>query len=495
MDLVHGHARLQRLEDRKDAAVVDLVQAVGKRRGGERFCVQRIEPDLRAAHRLEERRLKGGCDRHDLTGRLHLRAELAGCARELVKRPLRKLDDHIVERGLKAGAGLARDVVADLVKREPERDLGGDLGDRIAGCLGGERRGTRHTRVDLDDRIVKAVRIEGKLAVAPADDAERRNDVERRRAEHLIFLVREGQRGRHDDGIAGVDADGIDIFHRADGDDVAACVAHGLKLDLFPAVDILLYEDLRDRRGVKPTARDGAQLVRAVSDAAARAAEREGGADDDGIADAVGNGKRGVRVARDVRGNDRLADRLHRVLEELSVLGAVDGVHICADEAHTVRVEKPGFIELHREGQTRLPAEPGKQTVRLFLLDDAHERLLGQRFEVDLVRECTVGHDGCGVGVDEDDVDACVPQDAARLCTRVVKLRRLPDDDRTRADHEDFFDAFVNRHGSSLLSSDRRSGQTEMRYRAVRRTPRGGTAPRRREARDSRCPRRCRRWR
>ena len=142
VDFVHGHACLQRLENREDAAVVDLAQAVGKRHIGERLCVQRIKPDLRAAHRLEECSLKGWRDRHDLTGRLHLRAELAGRARELVKRPLRELDDHIVERGLKAGAGLARDVVADLVKREPERDLGGDLGDRIAGCLGGERRGT-----------------------------------------------------------------------------------------------------------------------------------------------------------------------------------------------------------------------------------------------------------------------------------------------------------------------------------------------------------------
>ena len=292
-----------------------------------------------------------------------------------------------------------------------------------------------------------------------------------------------------------MDADGIDVFHRADGNHVAARVAHGLKLDLFPAVNILFHEDLRDRRGVEAAARNGAQLVRAVGDAAARAAEREGGADDDGIADAVGDGQRGVHIARDVRGDDRLADCLHGIFEALSILGAVDGVHICADEAHAVRVEKPGFAELHREGQPRLPAEPGQQAVRLLLLDDAHERLLGQRFEINLIRERAVGHNGGGIGVAEDDIDARIPQDAACLRARVVKLRRLPDDDRPRAYDEYFFDAFVNRHLSSLLSSDCRSGRTETRCRAVRRTPRGGTAPKRRGARGSRCPRRCRRWR
>ena len=71
--------------------------------------------------------------------------------RELLERPARHLDDHVVERGLEAGRRLARDVVGDLVERVADGQLGGDLGDRKAGRLGGQRRAARDARVHLDD--------------------------------------------------------------------------------------------------------------------------------------------------------------------------------------------------------------------------------------------------------------------------------------------------------------------------------------------------------
>ena len=52
--------------------------------------------------------------------------------------------------------------------------------------------------------------------------------------------------GSHDDRVAGVDADGVQVLHVADGDDVALVVAHDLVLDLFPAGDALFHQDLMD---------------------------------------------------------------------------------------------------------------------------------------------------------------------------------------------------------------------------------------------------------
>ena len=54
---------------------------------------------------------------------------------EFIERPFREFDDDVVERRLEAGAGLAGDVVFDLVERVAERDLRRDLGDRVAGRL------------------------------------------------------------------------------------------------------------------------------------------------------------------------------------------------------------------------------------------------------------------------------------------------------------------------------------------------------------------------
>ena len=43
-----------------------------------------------------------------------------------------------------------------------------------------------------------------------------------------------------------MDADGVQVLHVADGDDVALVVAHDLILDLFPAGDALFHQDLMD---------------------------------------------------------------------------------------------------------------------------------------------------------------------------------------------------------------------------------------------------------
>ena len=59
--------------------------------------------------------------------------------------------------------------------------------------------------------------------------------VQRRAAERLILPVGERQRGSDDDGVAGVDADRVDVLHRADRDHVALTVAHRFKLYFFPS--------------------------------------------------------------------------------------------------------------------------------------------------------------------------------------------------------------------------------------------------------------------
>ena len=494
MDLVDGHAAAQRLKDGEQAVIVAVGEPVAHRAVGQRGGVQRVEVDLGAAHGLEQRALKIRADGHDLARGLHLCTEAAGRADELVKRPLGELHDDVVERRLKAGAGLAGDVVLDLIERVAEGDLRRDLCDRVAGRLRRERRRARHAGVDLDDGVLKAVGIERELAVAAADDVERGDDVQRRAAQHLKLLVRERQRRGDDDAVAGVHADGVEVFHAAHGDDVAGTVAHGLKLDLLPAVDIALDENLRDRGRVEAGLRGGGELLRAVGHAAPRAAERERRADDNGVADAARDLQRLGHGVRDAGGDGRLADGGHGLLEELAVLGLVDGFGVRADEADVVLLQKALLVELHRERQPRLAAETGEETVGLLLFDDALDGGQRERLEINFVREGLVGHDRRGVGVDEHDVHARVVQHAARLRAGIVKLRRLTDHDRAGADDHDFADAGINRHGAHLPSGHR-IGQRERPCRAGPRTPRGETARKRPAGRGSPRPRTCRRWR
>ena len=62
--------------------------------------------------------------------------------------------------------------------------------------------------------------------------------------QHCNLLLGERDDGRNHDTFAGVDAERVDIFHWHNGETVVVFVADYLKLNLFPAFERLLYENL-----------------------------------------------------------------------------------------------------------------------------------------------------------------------------------------------------------------------------------------------------------
>ena len=448
MNGVHRPACLKGFENREEAAVILMGKAHLQRLVGQGLGVEGIEANLRAADRLHNAHLKAGGNGHDLAGGLHLGAQLPAGAVELVKGPLGELHHHVIHRRLKARASLASDVVGDLVEIVAQGDLGGDFGDGVAGCLAGQRRGAGDTGVHFDDGVLKAVGIESKLAVAAADDAEGGDDIQRGLAEHLILLVRQGEGGGNHNGVAGVDAHGVEVLHAAHGNDVAGAVAHGFKLNFFPALDIPLHQNLGDGGHVQAGAGNDTELLFAVGHAAAGAAKGKGRADDHRVADAVSHRQSILQRFGNVRGDGGLADGGHGVLKELAILGLVDGLGVGAQEAHAVSLQEALLAQLHGDGEPHLAAEPGEHAVGLLLFDDALDGLGREGLQVDLVGQGAVGHDGGGVGVDQHHVQSGVLQDTAGLGAGIVKLGGLADDDGTRADDQYLFDVFIQRHSS-----------------------------------------------
>src|SRR5262249_54283791 len=111
-------------------------------------------------------------------------------------------------------------------------------------------------------------------------DADGANDRDRRVAQLLVLLVRERHLRRDGDGVARVDAHRVEVFDRADDDDVVRAVAHDLELELVPAAERLLDEDLADRALGEPELALPPQLGVSRREAAAVPAERERGPDD-----------------------------------------------------------------------------------------------------------------------------------------------------------------------------------------------------------------------
>ena len=63
-------------------------------------------------------------------------------------------------------------------------------------------------------------------------------------------------------GVAGVNAHRIEVFDRADDDDVVLQVAHDLELELFPADDGFFDQDRVHRAQIQPALNDALQILR-----------------------------------------------------------------------------------------------------------------------------------------------------------------------------------------------------------------------------------------
>ena len=243
-----------------------------------------------------------------------------------------------------------------------------------------------------------------------------------------------------------MDAHGVDVLHGADLDDIARRVPHDLELDLLPAGDGALDEDLAHPAEVDAPVGDLPQTGLIVGDAAAGAAQRIGGADDDRIADAPGEGHGILHGLHHVGGDAGLPDLLHGVLKALAVLRLADGLGGGAQQSHAVLVQNALFMEVHGHVQPGLAAQGGQDGVGPLFLDDLGHAGDVEGLNIHVVGDVLVGHDGGGVGVDQHHLHALFLQGVAGLGARVVEFGGLADDDGAGAQHQHLLDLRVFRH-------------------------------------------------
>ena len=496
--LRHSAALAQCLLDDDDAPVGrgrrDLDQLV--ERAGLVAPVEARSALLERAERL----LQGGrvvaADRHRLADRLHGRRERRVGGRELLEVEARHLHDDVVQSRLEARRRHLRDVVRDLVEPVADRELRGDLRDREAGRLRGERRRARDAGVHLDHDDAAVRGVDGELDVAATRvDADRADDVDADVAQLLILAIGERERGGDGDRVAGVHADRVDVLDRADHDRVVGRVAHELELVLLPPEDRLLEQHLCRRRVAQTRAGDATQIVLVVGEARPESAHRERGTHHERVAELGSRGQAVLDRVRDAGCRDIGPGIQHELLEDLAVLALVDRLEARADELDVVLVQDAVIVQVDRGVQRRLPAQGRQDRVGALLRDDRLDHLPRDRLDVGGVGEVGVGHDRGRVGVDQDDANALLAQHAARLGSGVVELAGLADHDRAGADDENALDVVALRHSGP--SGSRRRGHGTGRRGSWRRGGRprlrGGTAPRRPGCRARAGPRRRRR--
>src|SRR5699024_10283473 len=115
----------------------------GDLRGGGRGAriVEHGALDVQGALGLAEGLGEVAAQGHRLADALHGGGQRRVGDRELLEGEAGGLDHDVVQGRLEAGGGGAGDVVADLVEGVADGQAGGELGDREAGGLGGQRLG------------------------------------------------------------------------------------------------------------------------------------------------------------------------------------------------------------------------------------------------------------------------------------------------------------------------------------------------------------------
>ena len=276
----------------------------------------------------------------------------------------------------------------------------------------------------------------------------------------LEFLVRERLDRRHSDGIAGMDAHWVEVLDGTNDDAIVLAVAHDLHLELLPAQERFLDEDLGHGREFEAALGHLVELLAVVSDAAASAAERERRPNNEReAADLLRDQARFFGIVGRAADGDVQPDGQHQVLEHLPVFAALDGLGIGANHLDAIVFQRPAAEERHGGIERGLAAERRQQhelALRLEALhlldfpgDDFVDALGGDGLDVGAVGKLGIGHDRGRVRVHQNNAVAFLLERLASLGARVIKLARLPDDDRAGANDQDGMNVGALRHKSA----------------------------------------------
>ena len=453
-DLLAGHAGTHGVSHVPDTlgaryGQLALEDAAGFRVGQVDFRVEAAGADFQAAQGFLQRLLEGTADGHDFTHGLHLGGQAGVGFREFLEGEAWQLGDDVVDRRLEGRRGAAAgDVVLQFVEGVTNGQLGSDLGDREAGSLGGQCRGTRHAWVHLDHDHAAGVRANTELHVGTAGfNTDFTQHRQRGVAHDLVFLVGQGLCRSNGDRVTGVHAHRVEVLDRADDDAVVLLVADNLHLVFLPADQRFVDQQFLGRRQVQATGADFFEFFTVVGDTTTGAAHGERRTDDAREAQALEDGVGFFHAVGDTGARALQADVFHGLVEARAVFGLVDGVGIGTDHFHAELFQNAVALQVQGAVQCSLATHGRQQCVRALFLDDLGHRLPLDRLDVGGVGHGRVGHDGGWVGVHQDDAETFLAQGFTSLGAGVVEFAGLADHDRASAKNQDAFDVCTFWHG------------------------------------------------
>ena len=194
-----------------------------------------------------------------------------------------------------------------------------------------------------------------------------------------------------------MDAHWIEVLDGADNNTVTCGIAHDLHLNLFPALNGLLYQHLVLWRKQEALLHNLYELFWGVCNAAARATKGEAWANNHRVSQLSNNTLGVFHGVSNVCASNLQANILDCLAEELTILTGTNGLQVATDDLDVVLVKNACLAKANGAVQSSLSAHVWQKRIRALALNDAGYGLNGDWLNVSSICSFWVSHDGCWV--------------------------------------------------------------------------------------------------
>ena len=118
---------------------------------------------------------------------------------------------------------------------------------------------------------------------------------------------------------------------------------------------------------------------------------------------------------------------MYYLLELFAIFTSVDCLSASANQFYPVFFQGAILGQGNRGVQCGLSAQSRQQRVGAFLFNNRGHYLRGYRLNIGSVRHLRIGHNGCRVGINQNDPQPFRFEDAAGLTPGIVKFAGLAD--------------------------------------------------------------------
>ena len=140
----------------------------------------------------------------------------------------------------------------------------------------------------------------------------------------------------------------------------------------------------------------------------------------------------------------------HRLFKKIPIFRLLDRLQFGADHLDAVALENPALRQVDGKVERRLPAKSWQQHIGAFLLNNLLNNIRRNGLDVGSVGEIRVGHDGCGIRIDQDNSITLFLECFQCLGAGIIEFAGLADNDWPGTDEQNGFDVSAFGHGMLL---------------------------------------------